>query len=153
MSTGFGETDFRPPPADGAYAPDRGTGESIGSILGGLLADLQGLVRGEMALARAEIREDVSTVGRAIGSLAAAALLGLTGFIFLMLGATYLLNIWMRMWIAAAIVGGVLLLVALVLGLGAKNRLSAANLKPDQTIASIKETREWAKQQINSASR
>ena len=106
-----------------------------------------------MALARAEIREDVSTVGRAVGSLAAAAFLGLTGFIFLMLGATYLLNIWMRMWVAAAIVGGILLLVALVLGLGAKNRLSAANLKPDQTIASVKETKEWAKQQINSVSK
>jgi len=153
MSTGFGETDFRPPPADGSYTADRGTGESIGSILSGLLADLQGLVRGEMALARAEIREDVSTVGRAVGSLAVAAFLGLTGFIFLMLGATYLLNIWMRMWVAAAIVGGILLLVALVLGLGAKNRLSAANLKPDQTIASVKETKEWAKQQINSVSK
>ena len=70
-----------------------------------------------------------------------------------MLGATYLLNIWMRMWIAAAIVGGVLLFVAAIAGISGKNRLRASNLKPDRTIASVKENAEWAKQQMNSVNR
>lgn len=153
MSTGYGSADYRPPPGETRFQTSDGSAASIGAILGDLLKDLQGMVRGEIALARAELKEDASTIGRAIGSLAAAAFLGLTGFIFLMLGATYLLNIWMRMWIAAAIVGVVLLLIAAVLGMMGKNKLSAANLKPDQTIDSVKETSEWAKQQISSVER
>jgi uncharacterized membrane protein YqjE len=155
MSTGFGSADFRspPPPGDARYQTGAGTGESIGSILGGLLNDLQGMVRGEIALARAEVKEDVSTMGRAVAEMAAAAFLGLTGFIFLMLGATYLLNIWMRMWIAAAIVGAVLLVVAAILGMNGKGKLSATSLRPDLTIDSMKETTEWAKQQISSDDR
>jgi hypothetical protein len=152
-SSSYGSADFRPPPADARYQPNDSKGESIGTILSGLLSDLQGMVRGEIALARAEVKEDVSTIGKAIGALAAAAFFGLTGFIFLMLGTTYLLNIWMRMWIAAAIVGAALVLIALILGMSGKSKLSASNLKPDQTIDSVKETKEWAKQQISSDSR
>ena len=154
MSTGYGSADYRPPPGDARYQQSgSGTGESIGSILSGLLTDLQGMVRGEIALARAEVKEDVSTAGRAAGELAAAAFLGLTGFIFLMLGATYVLNIWMRMWIAAAIVGLVLLAIAAILGMNGKSKLSATSLKPDRTIDSVKETTEWAKQRMTSDDR
>jgi uncharacterized membrane protein YqjE len=152
MSTNMGSAGYASPPPHREQHADAPS-EGIGSILGGLLKDLQDMMRGEIALARAEVREDVSTVGKAISSLAMAAILGLTGFIFLMLGATYLLNIWMRMWIAAAIVGVVLVLVAAMLGISGKNKLKAANLKPDQTIASMKENQEWAKQQINSVSK
>ena len=152
-NSGYGSADYRPPPADTRYQDRTESNESIGSILSGLLGDLQGMVRGEIALARAEVKEDVSAVGKAVTSLAAAAFLGLTGFIFLMLGATYLLNIWMRMWIAAAIVGAILLLIAAILGMNGKGKLSATNLRPDQTIASVKETTEWAKQQMTSADR
>ena len=153
MSSSYGSADYRPPPGDARYQASDSQGESIGAILGGLLSDLQGMVRGEIALARAEVKEDVSTIGKAIGALAAAAIFGLTGFIFLMLGATYVLNIWMRMWIAAAVVGAVLVVIALILGMSGKSKLSASNLKPDQTIDSVKETREWAKQQISSDNR
>jgi hypothetical protein len=122
-------------------------------MLGGLLKDLQDLVRGEVALAKAEIKEDVSTAGKGVASLATAAFFGLTGFIFLMLGLTYLLNIWMRMWIAASIVGVLLVAIAAVLGMSGKKKLSAASLKPDQTIDSLKEDQQWAKEQISSVKR
>jgi uncharacterized membrane protein YqjE len=152
MSTDFGSSGYAPPPPP----RDQRVTESfngIGATLGGLLKDLQEMVRGEIALARAEIREDASGISRGVMALATAAFLGLTGFIFLMLGATYLLNIWMRMWIAAAIVGGVLVLLAAIVGISGKNQLRATNLKPDRTIASVKESTEWAKQQINSVNR
>jgi uncharacterized membrane protein YqjE len=124
--------------------------ESIGSLLGGLLKDLQELVRGEMNLARAEIREDVASAGKGAATLAGSALVGVTGFIFTMLAVTYLLNQEMRMWIAAGIVGLSLLLIAAILFFIGKSKLSATNLKPDQTIDSLKEDREWARQQVSS---
>jgi len=135
----------------GSYAG--GDSESIGGLLSGLLRDLQEMVRGEVALARAEIKEDVSTAGKGVASLVVAIVLALTGFIFLMLAATYVLNLWMRMWIAAGIVGVVLLIIGGILTMSAKNKLSATSLKPDQTIDSLKETKTWAQQQMTSENR
>lgn len=127
--------------------------ESVGSLVSGILKDLQEMVRGEIALARTEIKEDASTAGRGIAMIAAGALVGVTGFIFLMLGATYLLNKWVQMWIAAAIVGAALALIAAILVSKGRGTLSAGNLKPEQTIESLKEDKEWAKQQMNSVKR
>ena len=127
--------------------------DTIGGLLSGLLRDVQQMVRGEMALARAEIKDDVSTIRTSITSLAMAALFCLTGFILLMLGVTYVLNLYMRMWVAAGIVGLVLLAIGGMLAMAARKKLSAASLKPDQTIDSLKETKTWAQQQMNSGSR
>lgn len=127
--------------------------EGIGPLLGDLLKDLQRMVRGEIALARAEVRDDVSQAGRGVASMAIAAIVGLTGFLLLMLAVAYVLNLWMRMWIAMGIVAVVLLAVAGMLAMNAKAKLSATNLKPEQTIESMKENEEWAKQQINSVKR
>ena len=148
MSTDLGAAGYSTRP--GVPPPQQGSSDGIGTMLGELLKDLQDLVRGEVALAKAEIKEDVSTAGKGIAAIAVAAIFGLTGFIFLMLGLTYLLNIWMRMWIAAAIVGVVLVVVAAALGMSGKKKLSAASLKPDQTIDSLKEDQQWAKAQISS---
>jgi uncharacterized membrane protein YqjE len=127
--------------------------ESVGSLISGLIKDLQELVRGEVQLAKTELRDDAITAGRALGSIAAGAFIGLTGFIFLMLGVTYLINKELEMWISAAIVGAVLAIVAAVLVSVGRKRLSASNLKPEQTIETLKEDREWAKQQMSSVKR
>jgi uncharacterized membrane protein YqjE len=135
-------------------ARPRGTdGESVGSLISGLIQDLQEMVRDEIRLARAELRDDAMTAGRGVAVLAAGALVGLTGFIFLMLGATYLLNKWVQMWIAAGIVGVVLAVVAAVCIYAGRNKLRESNFTPEQTIATLKEDREWAKQQTNSVRR
>jgi len=127
--------------------------QGIGTLLSGLLRDLQEMTRGEVALARAEIKEDISTAAKGATSLAIAAVLALTGFVFLMLGVTYVLNIWMRMWLAAGIVGLVLLIIGGILLKSGKSKLSATSLKPTQTIDSLKETKTWAQQQMTSDNR
>jgi len=134
-------------------SPNSSDSQGIGTLLAGLLRDLQEMMRGEVALARAEIKEDVSGVTKGASSLAIAAVVALTGFVFLMLGATYVLNIWMRMWLAAGIVGLVLLAIGGALLMSAKSKLSATSLKPTQTIDSLKETKSWAQQQMTSDNR
>jgi uncharacterized membrane protein YqjE len=130
--------------------PTRPASDGIGTLVSDLLADLQGIVRGEVALAKAELKEDAGVIGKAAGSLVAGALVALVGFIFLMLGVTYLLNKSLEMWIAAGIVGLALLIIGAILVMSGKNKLSAASLKPTRTIDSIKEDQEWASQQIKS---
>jgi uncharacterized membrane protein YqjE len=124
--------------------------EGIGSLIGGIIKDLQELVRDEIQLAKLELSEDAGKIGKALGFVAGAALIGLVGFIFLMLALTYALAQVMDDWIAAGIVGLGLVIIAAILGVAAKNKLSAASLKPEQTIETLKEDKEWAQQQINS---
>lgn len=124
--------------------------ESIGTLVTGIVEDLQGVVQGEVRLAKSELQASVSKLGKGAAMLAAGAVLALIGLNFVLLGVTYLLNQSIKMWQAAGIVGIVLLLIATILALVGKNRLSAASLKPDQTIDSIKEDQEWANRQIKS---
>ena len=133
---------------------DAGSGqEGIGSLISGTLKDLQELVRAEVQLAKTELTEDAKTIGSAAGMVVAAAALGLVGLIILMIGVAWLLAESMDRWLAFGIVGVVLLALAGILALVGKNRVSAASLKPEQTIDTLKEDRAWAKQQINSVKR
>lgn len=134
-----------PPPGSAASEP-----QGLGTLVSGVVEDLQNIVRGEVRLAKTEIKEEVSAMGKGAASIAVGSLVALVGFIFLMLGVTYLLNTWIEMWIAAGIVGLVLLAIGGIAALSGKNRISEASLKPDQTIESLKEDQQWANQQIKS---
>jgi len=133
------------PPVGGA-AGDQG----LGSLVSGIVEDLQNIVRGEVRLAKTEMKEEASAMGRAAASIVAGALVALVGFIFLMLGVTYLINQSLEMWLSAGIVGVALLVIGGILAMIGKNRLQAASLKPTQTIDSLKEDQQWANQQIKS---
>lgn len=126
------------------------TGESLGDTVTGIIRDVQDIVRGEVQLAKTEIKEDAGKMGKALGMIGAAVFLALVGFIFLMLGVTYLLNKSLEMWIAAGIVGLVLLIVGAIIGMTGKKQMQEANMVPDKTIESLKEDKEWASHQINS---
>jgi len=136
--------------APGTGGTNQSNPEGLGSLVTGIVEDLQGIVRGEVLLAKTELKEDVSILGKAAGSLVAGALVGLVGFIFLMLGVTYLINKSLELWISAGIVGLALLLIAGILVMSGKKAMSAASLKPTETMDSLKEDQEWANRQIKS---
>jgi uncharacterized membrane protein YqjE len=123
---------------------------NVGSMIGGIIEDLQGIVRGEVQLAKTELKEEAGQMGKGAGMAGAGIFFGLIGFIFLMLGVTYLLNKWMQMWIAAGLVGLVLVIIAAILVMNGKKQISDANLAPQKTIDSVKEDKEWASRQMNS---
>ena len=136
--------------APGTGGTNQSNQEGLGSLVTGIVEDLQGIVRGEVLLAKTELKEDVSILGKAAASLVAGALIGLVGFIILMLAVTYLINTQLEMWLSAGIVAVALLLIAGILVMSGKKAMSAASLKPDETIDSLKEDQEWANQQIKS---
>lgn len=140
----------------GGGAPtDRLAGEAqtIGSLVAGVIKDLQDLVRAEIQLAKTEIKEDAAAAGKAVGAMVVGGLVGLVGFVFLMLALTYGLATWLPLWVSALIVAVALLVVAAILALWGKKELGAASLAPEQTIATLKEDQRWAKQQIRSVKR
>ena len=131
-------------------ASGSGQQQSLGTLVTGIVEDLQNIVRGELALAKTELKDEAAGIGRGVGMLAAGAIVGLVAFIFLMLGVTYLINRWLTMWQSAALVGAALLVIALILLMSGRSKVSAANLTPTKTIESLKEDQEWASQQIKS---
>jgi uncharacterized membrane protein YqjE len=123
---------------------------SLGSMVGEIIGDLQDIVRGEVQLAKTELKEEAGQMGKGAGMAGAGVFFGLIGFIFLMLGVTYLLNKWMQMWIAAGLVGLALVIIAAILVMNGKKQIEEANLTPQKTIDSVKEDKEWASRQMNS---
>lgn len=115
-----------------------------------MITDVQDIVRNEVRLAQAELKEDIGTLGRAAAMGVAGAVLDLVGLILLMIGAATFLARWLADWLAFVIGGLALLVIAGALVMIAKNRLSAANLKPERTIDSLQQDKVWAQEQAQS---
>jgi hypothetical protein len=79
-----------PPSAYGAATPGTTAGShrtedaSVGELLGAVTRDMSTLMRQELALAKAELREQAGTAGKATGALGGA---GLAAFFVLMFGS------------------------------------------------------------------
>ena len=124
-----------------------GSERTIGQLVADATHDLEGIVRGEIALARAEVTSGAKVIGKGAGLLGGAAFLALMGVLFLLHSAAWGIAEWLPVWAGYLIVAAVVLLVAVVLGLMGKKALEAARPAPEraidqaqQTIAVIKNT-------------
>lgn len=118
---------------------------SIGDLLGEISTDLSQLVRDEIELAKAEIKQESTKAGKAVGMLGGA---GYAGHLVLLLGSLTVIfalaNVMDVAW-AALIVTAVWAVVAAVLYTTGRKRLRTVNLKPEQTVETLKEDAEWAR--------
>lgn len=127
----------------------RDSDRSLGSLVSALTGDMSKLMRQELTLAKAELREEAKEAGKAAGMLGGAAFAGWMTAIFLSVTVMWLLNKAMDLTLAALIVTLVWGIAAAVLGLGGKKKLQGLQPKPEQTIDSLKEDAQWLKAQKN----
>jgi uncharacterized membrane protein YqjE len=123
---------------------------SLGELLGGLVGNMQDLIRGEVALAKREVKEEATKAGAGAGLLAGAGALALVGLIFVGLTLTYALTLVLPSWAAALIVAALFFIVGFVLYRLGRERLQRVDPVPRQTIESLKEDTEWIKRQVSS---
>lgn len=119
---------------------------SIADVLRTTVQDAQDLVRSEIALAKAELREEVRRVGTGAAQLTVAAVSGLIAVVFLLTAAAWAIPAlagW-PVWTGFAIVGGVVALMALVLALMGRSRLRSTEHMP-LTMHTMKENMQWMK--------
>lgn len=121
---------------------------SIGEIASGLAGDIQDLVRGELALARAEFDQKLHGLVTAAIAIVGGALVAFAGFVVLLEGGAALLAKWIPTWAALLIVGLVIVLVGGLIARAALARLTLHNLKPDRAIASVQEDARLLKEHI-----
>lgn len=117
---------------------------SIADVIKSAVRDAQDLVRSEIALAKAEAREEVRRLGAGTAMLAGAALAGVIGLVFLL--ATLALGLsdglgWPR-WAGFGIVTVLLLIVTAVLAYMGRARLGRERHMP-LTVDTFKESVQW----------
>ena len=106
-----------------------------------LSEDTSALVRSEIELLKSELTDRAKSFGRAALFAVLALVLLVFAMVGLLLGAIYgLAESALSLWASALIVGGVLLLIAALLGLFAMRAVKSASRKPEQTIAEAKES-------------
>ena len=120
---------------------------SWSSLVDDILGGLEHLVDAQIRLAKTEVKEDLAQASVAAGITAGGGALAAIGVGFLLLGAVYALSLALPAWLAAVLVGAVVLLTGGILMSQGKKRLREV-FPLDQSAKATKETLEWAKNQI-----
>jgi F0F1-type ATP synthase assembly protein I len=113
--------------------------------VGDITSDMSTLIHQEMDLAKAEMKQEVSKVGKGVGMFGGAGVAGFFTLFFVSLALTYLLDDWLPVELAALIVAVLWGIVAAVLALRGRKEMKAANPALPTTQQTLKEDAQWAK--------
>jgi uncharacterized membrane protein YqjE len=128
-----------------AVGPPDVEGRSVGDLLGEVTGNLSKLMRQEVALAKVELKEEAAKAGKAGGLLGGAGAVGYLVLVFLSLALMFALDNAMGIGWAALLTAVLLGIVAAVLFVIGRNRFKQINPKPEQTVETLKEDVQWAK--------
>ncbi|MGH9752006.1 MAG: phage holin family protein [Blastocatellia bacterium] len=120
--------------------------ESLGELIGDLASQSVGLMRDEVALARRELEQKLKAVRSAAAVVAIGAIVALIAALSVCAAIIIALAEYVGPWQSALFVG-------LILGMGAGatifigvSRFKRTNLRPEQTIETLEENKEWLKE-------
>jgi hypothetical protein len=120
---------------------------SLGELFSELAQETSTLVRQEVNLAKTEMSDKASRAGKQVGVLAAGGALAYAGFLAILAGIIALLNDVMPLWLSALLVGLVVAVVGYVLVRRGLEALKREDFTPRETIETLKEDQQWAKDQ------
>jgi hypothetical protein len=139
--TGPADVSITPPDAAQQDVSQRGVGELIREVT----ADLSKLVNQELALAKAELTLEAKKAGKTAGAFGGAAGAGYFALLFASLTLMYALKSLFDSFVWGALVVAVIYAVVAAV-LYKRARATARSLNPpEQTVQSLKEDAEWAK--------
>jgi uncharacterized membrane protein YqjE len=118
---------------------------SISSVLSDIVGNIQQIVRAEVRLAKAEVREEAVKAKRGVVLLGAGAVGFLFAVGFLLLALVYALATVWPAWAAALVVALVAAVVGGAITAAGVKHLKSISLAPPRTVSTIQENIEWAK--------
>ncbi len=121
---------------------------SIGELFSELANETGLLIRQEIALAKVEFTQTASSVGRNVGYLVLGGAVAYAAMLALLAAIILLLANFMPAWAAALAVAALVGVIAAVLVSKALASLKKTNVSPRQTVETLKEDAQWAKQQM-----
>ena len=133
---------------------------SIPALLRELRDESTTLLRQEVRLAKAEVKEDVSRMTSHATQIAVGAFVAYAGIIVLLIGIGHLLGALLvragvdqqvANWAAPSIVGLLVAIIGWAMLSKAKRAIAHDDLIPNQTIDSLRENKEWAQRKLQNS--
>ncbi|MEZ4601095.1 MAG: phage holin family protein [Syntrophotaleaceae bacterium] len=128
------------------YRDDR----SLANLFSELSREMTSLVRHEVALAKSEMSEKAHQAKTGITSLAVGGMVVFASIIVLLFSAVYALAQVLEPWLAALIVGLIVLVIGVIMLQKGRSNLKARNLVPQRTMDTMREDKSFAKHHIRS---
>ena len=126
----------------------------LGELVRQLAQDSATLVRQEVALAKAELRENVKGVMRDAAMVAVGGVVALLGVLLLVAFMALLVGDALdEYWLGALIVGVIFLVTGGLLTRKFLSSLKHDCLAPEQTIETLKEDKQWLQSEMRQARR
>jgi len=119
-----------------------------GSLLSDAINQLTRLVRGEVALAKAELAQNVRSAGLGIGLLVGAVVLIFVALNVLVFALVAALGELIGPGWSALVVGIVILVVAAILAMRGLNALKPENLAPSRTVRNVQADAQAIKENV-----
>jgi len=119
---------------------------SVSDVFQDILRNIQEMMRAEVSLAKAELREEAYKAATSAVWLGAGAVCGLFALVFGLWTLVYALALVWPMWAATLLLAAVLAVAAAALFVGGRSRLKSVHAAPTRTAENIKENVEWLKQ-------
>lgn len=126
---------------------ERRDNRSLGELFAELTKETTTLVRQEVALAKTEMTQKAAEVGKDVGFLAAGGAVAYAGLLAIVAGVVLALGQIIPLWISALLVGLMIAAIGYFLVRKGLNALKQVKPVPEQTIQTLKEDKEWAKDQ------
>jgi xanthine/uracil permease len=130
---------------------------SIVGLLQNLRDETTTLLRQEVALAKAEVTDNLKQAGTHAATIATGGLVAYAGLIVLLMGLGHLLEAALvraefdpdlAQWLAPLVVGVAVVLIGWGMVAKAKRALSSDKIAPTETIDSLKTDKKWAQAKL-----
>jgi hypothetical protein len=122
---------------------------SLGELLSELVREITTLIREEATLAKTEISQKVARMGKHVGLMAAGGTVAYAGVLAILAAIIILLaQAGMDWWASALLVGVVVAGIGGFLVWKGLDSLRREDLAPRQTLETLKEDTQWAKEQV-----
>jgi putative copper export protein len=119
---------------------------SLGELFSDLSQQTAELIKQEMRLAKAELSDKLSDVGKHAAMIGAAAVFGLAALMAVTAGIVLLLiELGVTPWLAALLTAAAMGFTAFLLAQSGIAALRKKSLAPVETMHSLKETTQWLK--------
>lgn len=122
---------------------------SLGDLFSELANETSMLVRQEVALAQVEVTQKATRVGKNVGYLAVGGAIGYAALLAVLAAIVIGLGNFIPLWLSALLVGAVVGIIAYFLVSSALTALKNTDLKPKQTVETLKEDAQWLKKQMS----
>lgn len=130
---------------------------SIPGLLRELRDEATTLLKAQVALAKVEVKENISHLGANVAKIAVGAVVSLIGSVVLLLGLGQLLGVLLEragvsedtaQWLGPVILGLIVTVIGAVMLTRAKKSIAEESLAPRATLQTLKADQQWAQDKL-----